>query len=99
MRRTTKENTRSAFNNNLEFIPGLRGETERVYMPAGQCHWWGDYFALSVVGAAFVNCPDLIYRVGVTVGDQLVIFSEQALSSSEAAELVAGVEAVAIHGY
>ena len=67
-------------------------------MPAGERHWWGDYLALSVIGAAFVNDADLIYGVGVAVGDQLVIFSEQALSGSEAAELVAGVEAETVHG-
>ena len=67
-------------------------------MPAGERRWWGDHFALSVVGAAFVDDADLIQAVGVAVGDQLVIFSEQALSSGERVELVAGVEAVAVHG-
>ena len=67
-------------------------------MPAGERHGWGDYFALSVVGAAFVDGADLINGKGVAGGDQLVIFSEQALSSSKGAELVAGCEAVAVHG-
>ena len=67
-------------------------------MPAGERHWWGDYLALGVVGAAFVDDADLINCKGVAVGDQFVIFSEQALSSSERAELVAGVEVVTVHG-
>ena len=67
-------------------------------MPAGERHWWGDDFPLSVVGAAFVDDANLINGKGVAGGNQLVVFSEQALSSSKGAELVAGVEAVAVHG-
>ena len=81
-----------------ELLPGFRGDACCVDVPAGERHGWGDYFALSVVGAAFVDGADLIYGVRVAGGNQLVIFSEQAFSSGEGAELVAGVEAEAVHG-
>ena len=69
-----------------------------IDVPAIERSGWGDHNALSVVGAAFVDDADLIYRMGVAGGDQLVVGSDQALSSGEGAELGAGLEAVAVHG-
>ena len=55
------------------------------------------FIAQSIV--VYLDLGGLSGLAGVAVGDQFVIFSEQALSSGERAELGAGVEAEAIHGY
>ena len=68
-------------------------------MPAGERSGWRDHLAsLGVVFAAFVDGADFIDGMSVAGGDQLVVFSDEALGSGESAELGAGCEAETVHG-
>lgn len=68
-------------------------------MPAVNHSGRRDHLAsLGVISAALGDGADLINGMGVAGGDQLVIFSDQALSLGQGAELSAGWESVAVHG-
>ena len=80
-------------------IPPIRQRPCKVDMPAIEHGWCNDHVAsLWVVLTATGDSANLIYRMGVAGGDQLIVGSNQALSSGEGAELGAGLEAVAEHG-
>ena len=68
-------------------------------MPAAQHLGRRDHLAsLGVVFATFRYGANLVKGEGVAGGDQLVVGSDQALSSGEGAELGAAGEFVAVHG-
>ena len=68
-------------------------------MPAAQHLGRRDHFtSLGVAFATLGDCANLINGKGVAGGDQLVVGSDQALSSGEGAELRAGGEFVAVPG-
>ena len=68
-------------------------------MPTAQHLGRRDHLAgLGVVFAAFGDDANLIYGEGVAGGDQLVVGSEQALSSGEGAEGGLVGESETVHG-